>query len=185
MYRRLVGMEFELVQGAMRLTSIEKLASTCPRCFGPSAPGKKDTETDFVVCVDGNFQHRRHLAASAERPNAPVYHPELFLSPNFVDEWAEKLQRMSRTGRDRDPDIEVRVLWVDVDLSDKLTAWVSVGLTTVGAVFTKPHSRKRRTWCQHLEGVCGHWYSRYGLLPWPAYQVCQHSPIWRTVSFSF
>lgn len=75
---------------AMRLTEIKQLTANCPRCFGTHYPNTRTEEPDVVVCIDGNFQHRRHMKASVEPPNLARPTPSLFLSPNRVEEWNPK-----------------------------------------------------------------------------------------------
>lgn len=36
-------------------------------------------EPDYIVCMDGNFQHRRHVAASVPIPGYFPETPELFM----------------------------------------------------------------------------------------------------------
>ncbi|KAA1126384.1 hypothetical protein PGTUg99_030358 [Puccinia graminis f. sp. tritici] len=62
---------------------IDKLSAICPKCFGPPVPGKKENEPDFIVCMDGNFQHRRHLAASSGIPEQNKTFT-LFIDPDEV-----------------------------------------------------------------------------------------------------
>ncbi|KAH9806804.1 hypothetical protein DFH28DRAFT_919253 [Melampsora americana] len=94
-YRHMIRMQDELLEKALDLTSMEKLASNCARCFGPPAPptdlkenieDRKD-EPNVIICFDGNYQQRRHLAASQEYDDIEVRYPSLFLDPKFVDEW--------------------------------------------------------------------------------------------------
>ncbi|EGG07021.1 uncharacterized protein MELLADRAFT_85893 [Melampsora larici-populina 98AG31] len=64
-YREMIRLEEEMVTKALHLTPIDQLASNCPPCFGPVVPGKRAEEPNYIICLDGNFQHRRHMAASA------------------------------------------------------------------------------------------------------------------------
>ncbi|KAH9810997.1 hypothetical protein DFH28DRAFT_1085190 [Melampsora americana] len=50
---------------SLKLTSLQQLAANCPCCFGPWVEGKREAKPDFIVCMDGNFQHCRHKAASS------------------------------------------------------------------------------------------------------------------------
>ncbi|KAA1081870.1 hypothetical protein PGTUg99_022205 [Puccinia graminis f. sp. tritici] len=63
---------------------MDQLAETCPKCFGPSFPGKEAEEPDYIVCMDGNFQHRQHLAASIEHSNIKT--PHLFIKPDEIND---------------------------------------------------------------------------------------------------
>lgn len=104
-YRTLVTMvrykEFELLQ----MSELDRLAANCPRCFGPPVATTEACEPDIIVCLDGNFQHRRHKAASVPIPGYSPPNPELFLPKT---EW----ERMaSRIGADvnnpEDDDIDM------------------------------------------------------------------------------
>lgn len=96
-YRHMITMEDELLVKAMDLSQMEQLAINCSRCFGPATPiedikpnidleDRKD-EPDIIVCFDGNYQQRRHLAASKEYDDIEITYPSLFLDPKYVDEW--------------------------------------------------------------------------------------------------
>lgn len=70
----------------LELDELAQLAANCPQCFGQPAP---DAETDqgepnFIVCCDGNFQQRRHTAASVPIPGFLPPTPELFMEPDRV-----------------------------------------------------------------------------------------------------
>lgn len=56
-------------------------------------------EPHIVLCVDGNFQHKRHLAAIHEIPGHKPPATELFLDPAQVDQMAETVAGRCR----RDP----------------------------------------------------------------------------------
>ncbi|KAH9809244.1 hypothetical protein DFH28DRAFT_1189481, partial [Melampsora americana] len=78
--------EAELKKKSLKLTSLQQLAANCPRCFGPRVEGKREAKPDFIVCMDGNFQHRRHKAASASWRELLTL-PTLFLPQEEVDKW--------------------------------------------------------------------------------------------------
>lgn len=83
-------LEGELSVRAMQLRPIERLAANCPRCFGAHFPNTRKEEPDVVVCIDGNFQHRRHLQASIEPSELSYTTPPLFLPPSRVEMWNPK-----------------------------------------------------------------------------------------------
>ncbi|KAH9807995.1 hypothetical protein DFH28DRAFT_911683 [Melampsora americana] len=94
-YRYILRKQKELTICALYLTALDQLAMNCPRCFGP-LQAKPDTgESDYHVCTDGNFQHRRHLAASQEYEEMEMENPPLFLDNKKVEEW-----RMRTGGKD-------------------------------------------------------------------------------------
>jgi hypothetical protein len=75
-------LEFQL----LKFKEIDLLAANCPRCFGPPVGDTKPEEPDYIVCMDGNFQHRRHAAASVPILGYQPKTPELFMpSDHFVD----------------------------------------------------------------------------------------------------
>jgi hypothetical protein len=77
----------------------DKMADICPQCFGPGVGPLPPGEPDHIVCLDGNFQHRRHLAASIE--NGGIVSPSLFMPPEEVEALAAKMGRSDppRQGR--------------------------------------------------------------------------------------
>lgn len=69
-----------------------QLAANCPRCFGPfvsQGPEAHEDEPHVIVCMDGNFQHRRHKAASVPIIGHEVVKPELFIHPEAVSAMAQ------------------------------------------------------------------------------------------------
>ena len=94
-YRKIIKMKEELETEALNLNELEKLASNCPRCFGPQLPEhrlnqtatQRKNEPDYIVCFDGNFQHGRHQAASTEHEGIAISYPTIFLDPEEVDRW--------------------------------------------------------------------------------------------------
>ncbi|KAH9816158.1 hypothetical protein DFH28DRAFT_1160735 [Melampsora americana] len=94
-YREIIRLQDELVQRALQLKPLDILAGNCPRCFGPlPAPDRLfGCETDYHVCLDANFQQRRHASASDEYEELGGIASDLFLPQDRVDEWAEKLDR--------------------------------------------------------------------------------------------
>lgn len=86
-YRHMMRMEEELAIRALLLTSLQLLAQICPRCFGPLQENDEPDECDYVVCCDGNFQHRRHKAASREYDEKEVVMPPLFIHPDTLAKW--------------------------------------------------------------------------------------------------
>ncbi|KAH9809127.1 hypothetical protein DFH28DRAFT_906642 [Melampsora americana] len=111
-FREMLRLEGELKIKALKLTQRQQLAANCPRCFGPRVKGKRDAEPDFIVCLDGNFQHRRHKFASAEWREDPKL-PSLFLPQDAIDKWDNKMnpsnptqkkKRKGTTGQNDDDD---------------------------------------------------------------------------------
>jgi hypothetical protein len=78
--------EERLSEEILQMSTMDKLAELCPKCFGSVVPGKKADEPDYIVCMDGNFQHRRHKAASNE--TIPLKNPSLFINPEEVEAMA-------------------------------------------------------------------------------------------------
>lgn len=111
----MLRLEDELATRALRLSPLEKLASNCPPCFGPKVPGKRDLEPDVMLCLDGNFQHRRHQSASAAWRGESGIMPSLFISPALIDLWKNRMQnRSSRATQNlRAEEVIVSVHWSD------------------------------------------------------------------------
>ncbi|EFP80171.2 uncharacterized protein PGTG_05396 [Puccinia graminis f. sp. tritici CRL 75-36-700-3] len=84
-YREMLRREKVVSEELMEMGPMDKLAEICPKCFGPPVTGKKPEEPDYIVCMDGNFQHRRHLAASHELSEFSNQ-TSLFISPEEVED---------------------------------------------------------------------------------------------------
>ncbi|KAH9807463.1 hypothetical protein DFH28DRAFT_915190, partial [Melampsora americana] len=87
-YRLILKARDDLEVRVLQLSNLQKMATLCPRCFGPGEPSQHPSEPDFIVSLDGNFQHKRHAAASREFDEIQVQYPSLFLTPEQVDKWA-------------------------------------------------------------------------------------------------
>lgn len=96
--------EHELIQ----LSDLELLGENCPRCFGPPVTSTPANEPDIIVCLDGNFQHRRHAAASVPIPGYDPPLPELFLPKAQWEDMAEKIGGNSSVNNTANsPDLDV------------------------------------------------------------------------------
>ncbi|KAH9812739.1 hypothetical protein DFH28DRAFT_1129505 [Melampsora americana] len=91
-YRRIITMVREQEIQLMQLSPLDCLAANCPRCFGPPVTGTQENEPHVIVCLDGNFQHRRHLAASVSIPGYVPKTPELFLPMEQWKKMASKIR---------------------------------------------------------------------------------------------
>jgi hypothetical protein len=90
--------EKELVAQVMKLEPLGELADICPKCYGPQVDGKREGEPDYILCMDGNFQHRRHLKASVEH-SENIETPSLFVQPCEVSEMEESLAQLQQPSR--------------------------------------------------------------------------------------
>ena len=99
-YRHLLAKEQELTKELLHNNDHDCLADICPQCFGPSEANPIDTDPDFIVCMDGNFQHRRHILASVEPRDITYGIPSLFLDPSAVENMETRL-RMASTNTDQ------------------------------------------------------------------------------------
>ncbi|KAH9820113.1 hypothetical protein DFH28DRAFT_1121923 [Melampsora americana] len=91
-YREMMRLEEEMATRALKLTALDELADNCPSCFGPKVPGLRDGEPDLIICLDANFQQRRHLAASAAWRGDTGILPSLFIPPADVKLWKDRLE---------------------------------------------------------------------------------------------
>ncbi|KAH9817361.1 hypothetical protein DFH28DRAFT_1124760 [Melampsora americana] len=91
-YREMIRLEEEMATRALKLTALDELADNCPSCFGPKVPGLRDGEPDLIICLDANFQQRRHLAASAAWRGDTGILPSLFIPPADVKLWKDRLE---------------------------------------------------------------------------------------------
>ncbi|KAH9818880.1 hypothetical protein DFH28DRAFT_888009 [Melampsora americana] len=113
-YREMIRLEDKLASRALCLSPTEKLASNCPPCFGPKVPGKRPDEPDHVICLDGNFQHRRHEAASAKWRGESGTLPSLFVEPNLIKIWEKRMEGPPRRNHQADKQDEVIVGFCDL-----------------------------------------------------------------------
>jgi hypothetical protein len=88
----MLNMSEEALDIEMSLTAISKLAENCPRCFGPPVQNTDHPlEPDIIVCMDGNFQHRRHITAGTKQAQIPTKMPSLFLPAEQIDRMEARL----------------------------------------------------------------------------------------------
>ncbi|KAH9820124.1 hypothetical protein DFH28DRAFT_883785, partial [Melampsora americana] len=95
-FRYMLKKEKQLTTCALSLSAMDVLGMNCPRCFGPLQKNDIPDECDYHVCTDGNFQHRRHLAASREYEEQEIETPPLFLDPKKIDEWEKRVRNQGR-----------------------------------------------------------------------------------------
>jgi len=71
----------------LEFTERDRLATKCPACFGSrneeseTSLGKLPEDADFLIAIDGNFQHKRNRNATYDPLDIK---PRLFLSQDFV-----------------------------------------------------------------------------------------------------
>lgn len=99
-YRSLIEIEKELEVRALALTPLQMLSDNCPRCFGPLLRSTKPSEPDYIVCVDGNLQHRRHEAASVEDHAKDLALPSMFVPQELVNLWANRTNHSGSQAED-------------------------------------------------------------------------------------
>lgn len=86
-------MEREQEIQLLGLTEAEKLAANCPRCFGPPIYATLPHTPDCVVCIDANFQQRRHESASVPITGQQTFTPELFMEPRHVEDMRKSMDK--------------------------------------------------------------------------------------------
>jgi hypothetical protein len=89
--REMIRRESLVGEEVMKMGTIGKLAEMCPKCYGPPVTGKQEDEPDYILCMDGNFQHRRHLKASVELTDK-LKNPSLFIQPSKVSAMKELME---------------------------------------------------------------------------------------------
>lgn len=103
MYRNVITLIRQLEFQTLGLTEIGKLACNCPRCFGPPVGTTQPDEPDVIACIDGNFQHKRHEAASVPITGYSPPNPEIFLHPDVVAAKAQEYGgEVGSNGRDEE-----------------------------------------------------------------------------------
>jgi hypothetical protein len=85
LYSRILTAQKKLFEDGLQLTSIDKWANKCARCFGSSEDEIKHdpSEPDFMIAMDGNFQQRHYAYASKDNPREDQYPPS-FLTPSQI-----------------------------------------------------------------------------------------------------
>lgn len=98
-YRAIILQIRKIEDERLQLSELEKLAVNCPKCFGPHVGEIRPKEPEVIICLDGNFQHKRHAAASVPIPGFEPPRPEIFLDPKLVE---RKARHMAGTPDDAD-----------------------------------------------------------------------------------
>lgn len=92
----MLSMTESALDAELQLNSQDKLAENCPRCFGPPVKsGLFLSEPDIIVCLDGNFQHRRHISAGTKAAKVPTKMPKLFIPEEQVTAMEQKISGVS------------------------------------------------------------------------------------------
>lgn len=110
-FRALILQIRSLENQKLGLTELGILAANCPKCFGPPVGTTRPEEPDITVCIDGNFRHRRHAAASVAIPGSQPPRPEMFLDPAVVEAMGRRLARLQ--GKDGDGVSDQSREWVN------------------------------------------------------------------------
>ncbi|EGG10716.1 uncharacterized protein MELLADRAFT_93555 [Melampsora larici-populina 98AG31] len=90
-YRKMLTATETALNEEMSLSPQEKLAENCPRCFGAPVPSTIESEPDVIVCLDGNFQHRRHIVAGQQAGRTAIKMPSTFLPQSRVTQMENRL----------------------------------------------------------------------------------------------
>ncbi|KAH9448587.1 hypothetical protein Pst134EA_027896 [Puccinia striiformis f. sp. tritici] len=98
-FREMLRREQLITELMMNMKPLDKLAAICPKCFGPYVGGKREDEAHHHVCMDANFQQRRHLKASVELPLC-IKTPSLFVEPEEVSNMAQEMIGETQSGSD-------------------------------------------------------------------------------------
>ncbi|KAH9452331.1 hypothetical protein Pst134EB_016289 [Puccinia striiformis f. sp. tritici] len=99
-FRLLLQKTTELVNTSLQLTKTQLLAkSCCPGCLGPSLPensftARKSVKDSLLVCLDANFQHRRHANAGVK--GVPLVNHPIFLRPEAVENMRIEIENLGR-----------------------------------------------------------------------------------------
>ncbi|KAI7935276.1 hypothetical protein MJO28_016803 [Puccinia striiformis f. sp. tritici] len=99
-YREMLQREKLIHKRMLAMGPLDKLADKCPKCHGPLVNGKREDEPHCIVCMDGNFQHCRHLKASVEIPQLKQQSPSLFVEPQQVSDMERKLKQETQASAD-------------------------------------------------------------------------------------
>ncbi|KAH9809146.1 hypothetical protein DFH28DRAFT_1067209 [Melampsora americana] len=101
LYRRILTYSRKLMDDLLQPSIADKWASKCPRCFGPALGEVKVSpdEPDFIIAMDGNFQHRHQTHASKDSPTNKDY-PSSFIPPAQVDVHASVIKDTENRAKD-------------------------------------------------------------------------------------
>ncbi|EGG00759.1 uncharacterized protein MELLADRAFT_111589 [Melampsora larici-populina 98AG31] len=93
-YRRILLGEQVLYEDGLELTPLDISANRCCRCFGPAEGEVKlsPEEPDFIIAMDGNFQHCHQSHASKDCPQEDQY-PHTFIRPSKLEKEVVACQR--------------------------------------------------------------------------------------------
>ncbi|EGF97607.1 uncharacterized protein MELLADRAFT_84832 [Melampsora larici-populina 98AG31] len=93
-YRRILLGEQEIYEDGLELTPLDISADRCCRCLGPVEGEVKlsPEEPDFIIAMDGNFQHRHQSHASKDCPQEDQY-PSSFIRPSKLEKEVVACQR--------------------------------------------------------------------------------------------
>ncbi|EGF98043.1 uncharacterized protein MELLADRAFT_79775 [Melampsora larici-populina 98AG31] len=85
-HRQILLGEQTLYEEGLELTPLDISAALCCRCFGPAEAEVKlsPNEPDFIIAMDGNFQHRHQTRASKDSPQEDQY-PDSFIQPSKLE----------------------------------------------------------------------------------------------------
>jgi hypothetical protein len=92
-YREMIRRESLVREEVIYMGSVKKLAEMCPKCYGPPVSGKREDEPDYILCMDGNFQHRRHLNTSVELTDN-LKNLSFFIQPSEVSAMKESMEML-------------------------------------------------------------------------------------------
>lgn len=110
-HRHLLSLIRQKEIAILQLLTLDQLASNCPRCFGPPVDDTADVdEPHIILCIDGNFQHKRHQAASSEIVGHKLPNPELFMDPARIEAMAEAMAEPAGRRHNRNPQLEELVV---------------------------------------------------------------------------
>ncbi|KNZ55395.1 hypothetical protein VP01_2695g3 [Puccinia sorghi] len=90
-YQKLLKMSNQLITKSLKLTRQQSLAATvCPSCFGQTHVQSQSIENPLLICLDGNFQHRHHKAASTNFN--PLITPDGFIDPSQIQDMKQEIK---------------------------------------------------------------------------------------------
>jgi hypothetical protein len=107
----------KLVTDTMKLTRLELLAGdSCPAFFGRSLL-PNTSANPLYVCLDGNFQHQHHKAAS--KNYKPLVTPHGFLDPTEIVEMKKEIRQNEiaynvQVGVSQFPHIHMEIIFTDL-----------------------------------------------------------------------
>ncbi|KAH9808495.1 hypothetical protein DFH28DRAFT_909305 [Melampsora americana] len=135
-YCEMIVMAEEAIEKSLNLIIADKLDGICSPCFGPGVGPRPIGEHNHIVCLNGNFQHRKHLAASIE--HGGISTPSLFLDIDRVYGFRTKMGQTANAGA-ANPG-QCQIAWCEAEVvSMEIHGIIAFPFLTAFCLFHRTH----------------------------------------------